>query len=150
MPSIIPSYVYTIVASLIVGTLIVTACGLATVNVKAEAETQQLSNIANYIATKSMALLANTPSDNSNLTTNLDLPTAIGNQRYWIQILNDSSIAWVEAGFGDTVFSSAQLATIPCIISASGIYISGSGPAFLECENSASGLYLNLYGGSQT
>jgi hypothetical protein len=45
MPLIIPSYVYTLFASLIVGTIVVSACSLSTLNVKTEAENQQLTNI---------------------------------------------------------------------------------------------------------
>ena len=67
MPSIIPSYVYTLFASIIVGTLVISSCGLVVVNVKAEAEIQQLTNIANYVATKSINLASYTPADNLKL-----------------------------------------------------------------------------------
>ncbi len=45
MPSIIPGYVYSIFAALIVGTIIVYACSISTLNVKNQANNQQLKNI---------------------------------------------------------------------------------------------------------
>ena len=148
MPSIIPSYVYTLFAAIIVGTLIITTCALATLNVKAEAENQQLSNIADYVATKSMELASAMPTDSLTTKVSLDIPPLIGNQRYWIQIQNDSSGAWAEAGFGATPTPSEQKAYIPSEVAASGSYISGSGPVFLEYQSNSTGVYLTLDGGN--
>ena len=148
MPSIIPSYVYTLFASIIVGTLVISACGLSTANVKREAEQQQLSNIAEYIATESLELISYTPSENLTSTLHLDVPSLIGNQRYWIRIANDSAKTWVEVGFGTTVLSSDQRAYIPSDAVATGTYISGSGSASLECYQDSSGVYLTLTGGN--
>ncbi len=147
MPSIIPSYVYTLFASIIVGTLIIGMCGLSVANVKHEAEEQQLSSIAKYVATKSMDLVSKADVSNLTLTVALDIPDTVGNQRYWIRILNDSSNAWVETGYGNAVLSSEQRAYIPAEIVASGVYISGSGAAFLEYSLSPSGAHLTLSGG---
>ena len=148
MPSIIPSYVYTLFASIIIGTLIISMCGLSFANVKREAEKQQLSSIAEYVAVKSMALVSHAPADNLTSTVRLDVPSIVGNQRYWIQILNDSSNTWVEVGFGTTDMSSNQRAYIPSELSASGAYTSGSGAAFLEYYSDSAGVHLTLYGGS--
>ena len=148
MPSIIPSYIYTLFASIIVGTLIITACGLSSANVKSEAEKQQLANIAEYVATKSLELASNAPADNLTLTSTLDIPALIGSQRYWIQITNDSQQSWVQVGFGTAALSSAQQLNMPFFVKASGVYISGSGPALLQYHSDTAGDYLSLYGGS--
>ena len=148
MPSIIPSYIYTLFASIIVGTIVISACGLSTANIKQEAEKQQLSNIAEYVATESLELISHAAAENLTSTLHLDVPQQIGNQRYWIKMANDSAKAWVEVGFGTTVLSSEQLAYIPSEAAASGNYISGSGAAILECFSDSSGVQLNLSGGN--
>jgi len=148
MPSIIPSYIYTLFASIIVGTIVISACGLSTVNVKTEAEKQQLSNIAEYVATESLELISHATAENLTSTLQLNVPQLIGNQRYWIKIANDSAKTWVEAGFGTNAIASEQLAYIPSEVVASGTYTSGSGAASLECYSDSSGVHLNLSGGN--
>jgi hypothetical protein len=148
LPSIIPSYIYTLFASIIVGSLIVCTCGLSTLNMRHEAEEQQLSNIAEYVATKSLELISYAITDNLTSTLSLNVPSLIGNQIYWIQLANDSSKTWVEVGFGATATSSEQRAYVPLAVSASGSFISSSGVAFLECYSGASGVCLTLMGGS--
>ena len=134
MPSIIPGYVYSIFAALIVGTIIVCSCSAIMLNVKNQAETQQLSNINEYIATQSLILLSQTTDSNRNSTQYLSIPTQIGTKLYWVRIANDSSNAWIESGFGTTVTPSQPDRYIPAKISASGTYISNSGRAFLNCQ----------------
>ena len=102
MVTIIPSYVYSIFAALIVGTIIVSSCSLSMVNLKNEAENQQLANVDEYVAAQSLTLIAHVTEDGQNTTQFLDLPSQIGNQEYSISIANDSSSAWVESGFGAT------------------------------------------------
>jgi len=148
MPSIIPSYIYTLFASIIVGTIVISACGLSTANVKHEAEKQQLSNIAEYVATESLELISHATAENLTSTLQLDVPQLIGNQRYWIKMANDSAKTWVEVGFGTTVLSSDQLAYIPSEVAASGTYTSGSGSATLQCYSDSSGVQLTLSGGN--
>jgi hypothetical protein len=147
LPSIIPSYVYTLFASLIVGTIIICACGLSTLNVRYEAERQQLSSVAEYVAIKSLELVSSASTDNLTSTLSLNVPSLIGNQIYWVQIANDSSEAWVEAGFGTTAMPSEHRVYIPSEVSASGLYVSGAGTASLKCYSDDSGVYLNLSGG---
>jgi hypothetical protein len=148
VPSIIPSYVYTLFASIIVGTLVISACGLSTVNVKTEAEKQQLSNIAEYVATESLELISHATAENLTSTLHLNVPPLIGNQRYWIKIANDSAKTWVEVGFGTTAIMSEQRAYIPSEVAASGTYTSGSGATILECHSDSSGVHLTLSGGN--
>jgi hypothetical protein len=148
MPSMIPSYVYTLFASLIVGSIVICACTLSTLNLKNEAAQQQLSNIAEYVATESLELTSHAKADNLTATVSLALPSSVGDQRYWIQIKNDTSRTWVEVGLGTTPMTSQQRTYIPADVYASGTYLSGFGPATLECTSDSSGVYLALSGGS--
>jgi hypothetical protein len=148
MPSMIPSYVYTLFASLIVGSIVISACALSTLNVKNEAAQQDLSNIAEYVAAESLELVSHAKTDNLTSTLSLTVPSSIGNQRYWIQIANDSSRAWVEVGFGTVPTVSEQRTYMPAEVSASGTYISGLGTATLQCHFDDPDVYLNLSGGS--
>ena len=132
MVTVIPGYVYSIFAALIVGTIIVSSCSLSMVNVKNEAENQQLANIDEYVAAQSLNLATHVAEDGQNATQFLDLPSQIGNQEYSISITNDSSSAWVESGFGATVQNQPQI-YIPAEINASGNFVSGWGRAFLQC-----------------
>jgi len=145
MPSIIPGWVYTLFAALIVGTIIVSACSLITVNIKNEAQNTQLTNIDEYVATQSLILLTHTTQDNQSGTQFLDLPSSVGNQIYWVYIANDSSGAWVSSGFGSTASSSQPRIYIPAEVAASGIYISSYGRPFLQCycANQTSSLTLS-------
>ena len=134
MPTIIPGYVYSLFAALIVGAIIVYSCSIVALNIKNQATIQQLTNIDKYVATQSLKLLSHTTEANQNNTQFLDLPSQIGNQRYWIRITNDSSNSWIESGFGTTVTPQALRMIIPAQILASGTFISGSGKAVLHCR----------------
>ena len=144
MPSIIPGWVYTLFAALVVGTIIVSACSLATVNVKNEAQNQQLTNIDEYVATQSLILLTHTTQDNQSATQFLNLPPSVGNQMYWVYIANDSSGAWVASGFGSNVSLSQPRIYIPAEVAASGFFISTYGRAFLQCYSMNQTLSLRL------
>ena len=134
MPSIIPGYVYSLFAALLVGAIIVYAVSLSAVNIKNQATNQQLKNIDEYVAAQSLTLLSHTTQDSQNTSQSLDIPSQVGNQIFWVQISNDSSGAWVESGFGTTVTSSQLHISIPAEVAASGIFISGSGRAVLQCS----------------
>lgn len=144
MPSIIPGYVYSIFAALLVGAIIVYSCSLSTLNIKNQATNQQLKNIDEYVVAQSLTLLSRTTENNQNTTQFLDIPSQIGNQRFWIRIANDSSGAWVESGFGTTVTPNEPHITMPAQVAASGTFISGSGRAVLQCtfENQSATLTL--------
>jgi hypothetical protein len=104
------------------------------VNVKNEAENQQLANIEEYVATQSLLILSHVTQDNENVTQYLDLPTQVGNQVYWICMANDSSGAWVGSGFGLTVNLNQTGVCIPAQVVASGVFISSYGRPFLRCS----------------
>lgn len=148
MPSIIPSYIYTIFASILVGAILICAVGLVTANVKATVEKQQLSNVAEYIAAKSLELITQSTASNASITVQLSLPATIGNQQYWVSISNDTDSTIVQVGLGVNAVSSEQQAIIPSDVSTSGIYLSSSGRASLECYSDVSGIHLTIYGGS--
>jgi hypothetical protein len=148
LPSIIPSYVYTLFASIIVSSILICACGLSTLNVRYEAERQRLSSVAEYVVTKSVELISHASADNLTSTLHLNVPSLIGNQIYWIQIANDSSKTWVEVGFGTSAQSSGHRAYIPSEVSASGLYVSDASDASLECYSNNTGVYLKLSGGN--
>jgi hypothetical protein len=147
MPSIIPSYVYTLFASMIVGSLLVVAFSLTTVNIKNEAEKQQLTGLAEYVATKSCELLSTATTTGVAVHSTLSLPSLIGNQRYWVKLENDSLSAWVEVGYGTTPQSTELRVPIPSDVSASGIFISGSGLANLQIQTQSATTFLKLSGG---
>ncbi|MEM3356524.1 MAG: hypothetical protein QW166_01720 [Candidatus Bathyarchaeia archaeon] len=148
MPSIVPSYIYTIFASIVVGALVICACGASTLNLRTEVEKQQLLNVAEYIFTESMALISQAKAGNVSSSVRLHVPSLIGDKNYWIRISNNSASAWVEAGFGVVATSSERRVCIPAEVSASGSYISSSGIATLTCHANASGVYLTLSGGN--
>ena len=134
MPSIIPGYVYTLFAALIVGAIIVCGCSLASLNVRNEAVNQQLSNIDQYVAAQSLTLITRTVQDNQNTTMQLDLPSQVGNQIYWVCLANCSLGAEVLGGLGTTVVVGSQPGvSIPAQVAANGVYSSDFGRAFLQC-----------------
>ncbi len=133
MVSMIPSYVYSLLATLIVGTIIVSSCSISMVSIKNDAESQQLANVDEYVATQSLTLLTQTTQDRQNTTQFLDLPSQIGNQEYWVCIANDSSRAWVTSGFGATAILSQPQIYLPANVVASGSFVSAWGRAFLQC-----------------
>jgi hypothetical protein len=147
LPSIIPSYVYTLFASMIVGTLLIVAFAVSTVNIKNEAQEQQLKSLAEYVATKGCELISATAAGKLAINFSLDIPSFIGNQRYWVQLTNDSSLTWVEIGYGTTPQLNEHRVSIPARASASGVYTSGSGIAVLQCYASSTEIYLKLSGG---
>jgi hypothetical protein len=140
----IPSYVYSLFAALIVGTILVSSCALSMANIRNEAENQQLSNIAEYVATQSLTLIAHISGNNQSITQLLNVPSQIGNQIYWISIGNDSSGAWVQSGFGTIVNPSRPHVPIPAQIAASGFFISSFGRAFLQCYSDNQTVILTL------
>jgi len=148
MPSIIPSYIYTLFASMIVGSLLVVTFSLSTVNIKNEAEKQQLTGLSEYVATKSCELLSTIKTNRLAMNLTLNLPSLIGNQRYWVKLENDSYSAWVEVGYGTKPQSTEHKVPVPSGASASGEFIGGSGFAILECYTQDVAIYLKLSGGS--
>lgn len=147
MPSIIPSYIYTLFASMIVGSLLTVTFSLSTLNTRQEAEEQQLRSLAECIASKGCELVSAATTGLSSLNLTLDLPSFVGSQRYWVRLGNDTSLAWVEIGHGTAPKSTERQVLIPAKVSASGTYTSGSGPLVLHCYTKSMEIYLDLSGG---
>lgn len=147
MPSIIPSYVYTFFALTIVGTLLICTFSAFAVSVRQDVEKEQLKNLLEYVAAESCELISTVMANNSTITVRLNMPSLVGNQRYWIQLRNDSSLAWVEGGFGTSPAQTELCVFILGIVSASGQYVGGYGVAALECQVNGTTTCLNLYRG---
>jgi len=146
MPSNIPPYVYSLFASLVIGAIIVASCCISMLNVRNEADNQQLTDIDQYVATQSLALLAHLTENNQNITQFLDVPSEVGNQIYWISVANDSAGAWVSSGFGTTAVLSQPRIYIPAQIAASGVFVSSYGRAVLELSLENQTITLTLTG----
>lgn len=148
MPSIIPSYVYTLFASIIVGTIIITTCGWSISNLRRQAEEQQLANIASLVTSESMKLLSKVQADNFTAATWLDLPSVIAGQSFWVQLQNNSAAAWVSVGFGASAQETANRRFVPSDASASGSFTSDEGRALLQCYVDSEGTHLTISGAS--
>ncbi len=146
MPSIIPSYVYSLFAALVVGSIIVYSCSLATMGMQDQAMRRQLSNIDEYVATQGLALLSHTTQADLNRTQFLEIPATVGNQRFWVQIANDSGGGVVQSGFGINPSATDIRIAMPAEVAASGYFVSGSGRAMLVCsfENQVATLRLTM------
>jgi len=147
LPSIIPAYIYTLFATIIVGALLIYASNVSTLNIENTADQQQLKNLAEYVAAQSCELVSAATVNNLTITSTLSVPPNISNKEYWIQLTNDTFEAWVEVGFGTNPYQTETQIPIPMKASASGNYTSGSSKAFLECYANSTGTYLELSGG---
>lgn len=148
MPSIIPSYVYTFFALTIISALLICTFSAFAVSVKQDVELEQLQNLLEYMAAESCELISATTTNNSTVTVRVPLPSRVGEKRYWIQLRNDSSSAWIEGGFGDRPVQTYLTVFVPGPVAASGLYISGYGFAELECQVQGTWTFLNLTEGS--
>ena len=148
MPSIIPSYIYTLFACIAVGALLIYASSLSSISVENQADLQELKNIADYVAATSFQLVSSTQTNNLTANLTLSIPSSVGNQRYWVQLENDSFRSWVNIGFGTTPQTSEQQTYIPFEVSASGDYISGAGIPVLTCYSNGSTMYLEISEGA--
>lgn len=143
MVTIIPSYMYSIFAALVVGSIIICSCSVSMLNLRNNAENQQLANVDEYVAAQSLNLVTQVTQNGQNATVFLDLPSQIGNKEYSISITNDSSSAWVESGFGAAVQSQPQI-YIPAEVIASGAFTSGWGTPILQCYCQNQTIFLTL------
>lgn len=144
MVSIIPGWIYSLFAALVVGVIIVASISLIVVNVRNEAQEQELTNIDEYIASQSMSLVTHATESGQNSTQVINLPVDIQDQIYWVYIGNDSTTSFVESGFGTTVILSQPQVYIPAQIEASGAFISGYGRAVLQCSTQNQTVTLTL------
>jgi hypothetical protein len=148
MPSIIPSYVYTLFACMAVGALLIYAASVSSVSVTNEADLQELNNIAEFVAVKGYALASMTLINNLTANVVLNVPAAVGNQIYWLRLDNDTSSSWVSIGFGTVPQISGQQTYMPAKVFANGTFVSDTGMLVLKCYLEGSSTFLQLSGGS--
>lgn len=135
MPSITPSYLYTIIALIAVSSLLVFSFMAYADALRSSSEVTQLKNLIDYVAAKSTELLTLALTTNATVEAFLQMPTVIGNKQYWIQFYNDSTTVWLEGGFGNTPTEGTELRIyLPQEASTTGCYIGGYGAACLKCH----------------
>jgi hypothetical protein len=145
VPAITPSYLYTFIAMIAVSTLLVASFMAYANALRASSETTQLENLMDNIAAKSTELLTLTLATNASAETFIQMPTAIGEKQYWLQLHNDSERAWLEGGFGSIPVEATETRVyLPKEATANGFYIAGYGAAHLKCENHAGFLQITL------
>jgi len=145
VPSVVSSYIYTLVALAAVSALLIYSLNSYSYTLRASAEADQLQSILNGVAAKANEVLTFVTTTNSSLTIYLNLPTTIGNQYYWIRLRNDSTKAWVEGSFGEILEGDTELKVlIPCDAAMSGHFVSTRGQATLQGYMNGSTPQLNL------
>lgn len=133
MVSSIPSYMYSLFASLIIGSILVCAVTVETNSIRGSANQQQLENIQQYVAAQALTLITQTTIEGQTTTQYLDIPSAIGNQRFYIHLSSDESSAWVTSGFNQNITLS-RASEVPAKAEAQGSILSGQGRPLLECH----------------
>jgi hypothetical protein len=108
-------------------------------------EIEQLKNTLDHVVAKGNELLTLAITTNATVSIVVQLPSSIGHRQYWIQVRNDTSNAWLEGALGRIGESGTTYKVFfPGKASTSGHYISGYGPALLECYMNGSIPQLNL------
>jgi hypothetical protein len=118
---------------------------------RVSSEVKQLRNLMTYVAARSTDLLTLVSTTNVTTKACLQMPTAIGDKQYWLQLRNDSRQAWLEGGLGNTPLEETQLRIyLPKEALATGYYIGGYGSASLECQTSAGTFLIQLTSSSRS
>lgn len=134
MPSITPSYLYTLVALIAISSLLVFSFMTYAEAIRFSSEAKQLKSLMNYVTAKGTELLTLTLTTKASAEAYLQMPTTVGNKYYWLQLRNDSEKVWIEGGFGNIPKEGVELRVyLPKEASAQGYYISGYGAACLKC-----------------
>jgi hypothetical protein len=134
MPTTIPSYLYSLLASLIIGTILVSAVSVETLQIRNNAKDQQLKSIEQYVAAQALQLISQTTLENQTTTQYLNIPSAIGNERFWIHLTNNTKTTYLETGYGLNTTPTDKTLTLPTKATATGIYVSGQGHPILQCH----------------
>jgi hypothetical protein len=145
VPSIATSHFYTFVALTTISTILIFYFSAYASSTRATPKVEVLKEILDHVAAEGNQLVTLVTTTNSTAHLTVQLPSAIGNQEYWIRVRNDSSEAWIEGGLGHTMNDETSLRVFLIgKISTSGHYLSGYGPAILECYMNGSVPQLNL------
>ncbi|MEM3626646.1 MAG: hypothetical protein QXZ25_01320 [Candidatus Bathyarchaeia archaeon] len=138
LPSITPSYLYTFIALMAVGSLLLFSFMAYTDALRLQPEVKRLKNLMDYVAAKGIELLTLTLTTNATVEAYLQMPPAIGNKQYWLRLCNDSARAWLEGGLGDKPTDGTELRVyLPREATATGYYVGGYGAAHLRCSLNA-------------
>jgi len=122
------------VAMIAIGTLLIFSFNSYAATLQFIPETEQLDNLLNYVAAKTIELMTSTQTD-AVTQFYVNLPTEIGNQQYWIRLQNDTTQSWVMGGFGaDWNITSSHEVFLPGKSIATGYCLSIYGPAVLKCS----------------
>ncbi|MEM2988222.1 MAG: hypothetical protein QXK26_04200 [Candidatus Bathyarchaeia archaeon] len=134
MVSLASSHLYMFLATVAVGTILISAFNSYSTTLRSIPEEKQLRNLLEYVASEGNKLVTLTLLTNSSESLFLNLPSKIGANQYWIRIRNDSTSAWLEGCLGQSWNGTpAEKVYFPCRFSASGHYLSQHGVARLEC-----------------
>ncbi|MBS7632302.1 hypothetical protein KEJ15_01595 [Candidatus Bathyarchaeota archaeon] len=134
MPSILPGHLYTFAALLAVSSLLVFSFMVYAGTARTSSEIRLLNKLLDHVAADASELLNIALTVNATIERQLQMPSAIGNQQYWLRLRNDSSSAWLEGGLGATPIEGSELkAYLPNGAFVSGSYLSGHGSAKLTC-----------------
>lgn len=146
MPSIIPSYLYTFFALILVGTILIGTFGSFAVSLKQIPEEKMLKNILDYVAAESMELIncVTTMSEKATVKAVLNVPLTINHKQYWLRLNTNSEYAFIEAGLGAIPTRAHFKIYLSTGVSAYGEIIGGFGKALLTCQRTDSRIYLSL------
>ena len=146
MPSIIPSYLYTFFALILVGTILIGTFGSFAVSLKQIPEEEMLKNIVDYVAAESMELInyITTVGGEATIEAFLNIPSTINHKQYWLRLNTNSEYTFVEAGLGTIPTQARFKIYLSTGVSASGEIIGGFGKALLTCQRTNSEIYLSL------
>jgi len=146
MPSIVPSYLYTFFALMLIGTILIGTFNSFVFSLKQAPEDKMLKNILDYVAAKGIELINCVTASNEDATVKavLSIPSSVNHKQYWLRLGTDSKYALAEAGFGTVPAEALFKVYLLANVSASGEIIGGFGKALLTCRRTASGIYLSL------
>ena len=148
MPSLASSYLYTFFALTAVGALLVSTFSSFTVYLKQLPEEKKLENLTKYVASKCDELiLASKVGNASKAELKLEMPLKIGTKHYWIRLMNGSSNAWVEGGFGTGPIRAIYKFYLVEKVVASGFFVCVSDKLTITCEKNGRNILLSLGAG---
>lgn len=135
MPPITPGYLYTFFALIAVSSILIASFVDYTNAIRFSSETKTLKDLMDLVAAKATELLTIALVTNASAENLIQAPTSIGDKQYWLAFRNDSTIAWLGGGFGNTPTENMGLRVyLPYKAEASGFYVSGYGAIRLTCS----------------
>jgi len=118
---------------------------------RVSSELRQLKNLMDQAAAKSTELLTTSLATNATIEAFIQVPAAIGEREYWLQLRNDSSKAWIEGGLGNNPTESGAFRVyLPKETSAMGDFIGGHGALYLSCRLNAGTPAIELSSSSES